>query len=317
MKISKVLLVLVVLVLCVVTGQAQQYNRRTQFNQNPYFINPAYAGTQIYTPMYLSYRNQWTGFENAPVTYFFSTHFSMANNFGGGVNIIRDETGGAISNTQVELTASYSVDLSSNNAFSMGLSSLINQFFFDGTELVLRDSNDPVFTGGKEQSLNFDGNVGLMLYGENYFLGLSIPQFLQSKYNIKSSDNILYKNKNFRHYYLTAMYNFDMTDDIQFTPSVLVKYLKASLPQVDLAVQLKMKDMVTLGIGYRHRDALTTSLGLKFNDFLISYAFDYTISNAQLLSPYTHEVTLGYNIQRKNSKFVKKSFNKKKIKHKR
>lgn len=296
--------------------EAQQMNRRTQFNINPYFINPAYAGTKLYTPVYLSYRNQWTGFESAPTTYYFSTHFSLQNNFGGGINVVRDETGGSIANTQVELTGSYSVDLNSTNAFSIGLSAVVNQFVFDGTELTLLDIQDPVLFGEKEQSLNFDGSLGLMIYGEAYFLGLSIPQFLQTKYNVETA-NPLIKNRNVRHFNLMASYEFEMTDKLKLIPTTLIKYIAATAPQIDFSAQLKMRDSFWIGIGYRHQDALTSRIGMHYNNILISYAYDYTISNAYLLSPHTHEITVGYHIQRKNSKFRKKSLSKKIIKRKR
>lgn len=320
LRMKKVLKIVSLMVVAITVSfssiHAQQMNRRTQFNSNPYFINPAYAGTKLYTPIFLSYRNQWTGFENAPVTYFFSTHFSLPNNFGGGINVIRDETGGAISNSQIELTGSYSVDLNATNAFSIGISTVVNQFVFDGTDLTLMDEQDPVLFGEKEQSLNFDGNLGVMIYGESYFLGLSVPQFLQTKHNVETA-NPLIKNQNVRHYNLMASYEFEMTNKLKLIPSTLIKYINATPPQLDLAVQLKMRDTFWLGIGYRHQDALTTRIGLHFNNIILSYAYDYTISNAYLLSPHTHEVTLGYHIQRKDSHFVKKSLNKKIIKRKR
>ena len=44
---------------------AQQLPRQSQFVQNPYLVNPAFAGTELGTFASLSHREQWTGFHGA------------------------------------------------------------------------------------------------------------------------------------------------------------------------------------------------------------------------------------------------------------
>src|SRR3954469_22846782 len=46
----------------------------TQYILNNYILNPAVAGIENYTDVKLSYRNQWTGIDGAPVTAYFSIH---------------------------------------------------------------------------------------------------------------------------------------------------------------------------------------------------------------------------------------------------
>jgi hypothetical protein len=49
----------------------------TQYNQNPYFINPAAGGTTNAKELMLGYRNQWNGFEGSPKTLFLGGYYSI------------------------------------------------------------------------------------------------------------------------------------------------------------------------------------------------------------------------------------------------
>jgi type IX secretion system PorP/SprF family membrane protein len=89
---------------------AQQITRQTQFFLNPYAYNPGYAGILGETPLIMSYRNQWSGFKGAPTTMYASGHMAGPKNTGFGAIFQRDNTGGAISKTSLELTGSYSVN---------------------------------------------------------------------------------------------------------------------------------------------------------------------------------------------------------------
>src|SRR5438067_12894592 len=51
---------------------SQQRPHYTQYILNNYILNPALSGIENYTDVKLSYRNQWTGLNGAPVTLYFS-----------------------------------------------------------------------------------------------------------------------------------------------------------------------------------------------------------------------------------------------------
>ena len=64
------------LFLCVLSAgkqlAAQQKPGYTQYILNNYIINPAITGIENYTDVKISYRNQWTGIDGAPVTTYLS-----------------------------------------------------------------------------------------------------------------------------------------------------------------------------------------------------------------------------------------------------
>ena len=191
-------------------AQAQQLHRRTQFIFNTYLVNPAVVGTKVYSPIMASYRNQWTGFDNAPTTYTLSGHTQLPNKIGVGGIAYHDNTGGAISRTGVELTGSYHVDLNNQDAISFGLSGVVSQYKFDNTDLVVFDPNDEALIGGVESHVNFDANFGMLVFGPNYFFGLSIPQIIQTKLKLESN-GAPKDNRNARHYYFMGSYKYYIT----------------------------------------------------------------------------------------------------------
>ena len=57
-----------------VAADAQQKPHYTQYVLNQYIINPAITGIENYTDVKLSHRHQWVGFQDAPVTTYFTIH---------------------------------------------------------------------------------------------------------------------------------------------------------------------------------------------------------------------------------------------------
>lgn len=284
---------------------SQQLSRRTQFVTNTYLVNPAVAGTKSFTPIMASFRNQWSGFEQAPTTYTLSAHTTLPNKIGIGGIFFRDDAGGAVSSTGLELTGTYHVDLNNSDAVSFGLSGIIGQYQFDNTALIVRDLDDPSILDTKESEMGFDANFGMMVYGDNYFFGMSIPQLLQTGYNFDGF--IPDDNERVRHYNFMGSYLYYFNKEFAIQPSALVKFTASSPVQFDFYMRGIYQDFLWASLGYRHRDAVTMGVGTEYNSFLFSYSYDITVTDARTFSPHTHELTVGYYILRKGATFTEKS----------
>ncbi|MFP4089546.1 MAG: type IX secretion system membrane protein PorP/SprF [Cyclobacteriaceae bacterium] len=55
----------------------QQSFRFSQYFQNPLTVNPAFAGVEGFVDLKIGYRQQWSGIEDAPETYFVSAHGAL------------------------------------------------------------------------------------------------------------------------------------------------------------------------------------------------------------------------------------------------
>lgn len=282
---------------------AQQIFRRTQFPLNTFMVNPAAAGTQSYIPVFLSYRNQWTGFSGAPKTMVASAHTPLPFNLGTGVIIYNDNTGGAISRTGVEASASYKTEISDRDAVSFGLSLTASQFKFANSKLKAYDPNDVTLNGGLDESkMLYDATFGFLVYGKQYYAGFSIPQLFRAKMKFNQSLDPN-ENSNWRHFQFMGSYRYYINEVFDIQPSAFIRLTKATPAQIDVNVKVNYLDYAWAGFTYRHKDALALMLGGTWNEFTLGYSFDLTISKARNLSPFTHEIIVGYYIQRNNGKF--------------
>jgi len=282
---------------------AQQITRRSQFAFNPYMVNPAVAGTMNQIPIFLSYRNQWAGFKGAPVTMSASAHMQGPKNSGFGAIIMHDDTGGAIAETGIEGTGAYHIDLNNYDAISFGLSLTASQYKFDNSKLVVYDQNDEALNNMQAEShLNVDANFGMMIYGEDYYFGFSVPQLAQTKLKLESPFSS--ENRNMRHFQFMGSYKYYATEDIDIQPSAMLKFTPVTPVQLDINIKVGYKEMFWAGITARPKDAIALNVGGFYEYFFLGYAFDLTTSPAKVMSPFSHELTIGYVIPGKRGKYL-------------
>ena len=86
---------LIILMFCYSFISGQQQTLFTNITLHQYLYNPAYAGANKGTQFNLGYRNQWAGFEGAPVTFMASGYgtFKKKPNMAAGGLIMNDKSG--------------------------------------------------------------------------------------------------------------------------------------------------------------------------------------------------------------------------------
>ena len=292
-------------------ASGQQLGRSTQFALNPYLVNPAIAGTQNAIPIYITYRNQWTGFNGAPVTMTASAHMQGPRNTGFGAILQRDDTGGAISRTGLEATGAYHVDLNNYDGISFGLGLSANQFKVDNSKLVVLDESDLALNAMQvESSMNIDANFGMLVYGQDYYFGFSSPNLIQSKLKVSSVNPD--DNRNARQYHFVGSYTYEISEEFDIQPSGLIRFTNVTPPQVDMNVRVAYKrpkksmyaqqPMAWSSVSLRMKDAIALSIGCTYENFVLGYSMDITTSKARVMSPFTHELVMGYVIPGKRGK---------------
>lgn len=145
--------------------QAQETSLFTQYHQNKYFYNPAYAGYHGYSVAHLVYRKQWSGIEGAPETMLFSFQTPFSKMMGAGMRIFRDNTG-VVSRTGAQASYAYGVKFDDDNQLHFGLSlgTLVNSVRWEllsGSDLqdqaIYRLNNSFVVDGAFGAYYNFKG----------------------------------------------------------------------------------------------------------------------------------------------------------------
>ena len=260
----------------------------------------------------MTFRNQWTGFDGAPETMTLSGHTSLPNNLGIGAIVYSDDTGGAINRTGLEIAGSYTIDLNNYDAVSFGLSVMANQWSFDN-DLDVWDVEDPALQYGLEQSLSFDAQFGMMVFGDGYSFGFAIPHLLQSSTGLQASSiSSVAENDNFRHFRFMGQYSFQVNNDFRLEPSGMVRLTERTPAQLDVYLRGWYADMAWVALGFRTNDAAIVGVGGQYGPMGLSYTYDITSTSASYFSPHSHEVTLTYFVPR-SSGFSSNSMNSSRI----
>ncbi|WP_412465564.1 type IX secretion system membrane protein PorP/SprF [Pedobacter sp. KLB.chiD] len=302
---------------------AQQRPQYSQYLLNSYLLNPALSGIENYTDVKIGYRHQWAGLQESPRTAFVSAHWALGNEYlwsnalsfenngndprsrsytqnytaspahhGLGFVAVSDHAG-QLANTTFDVSYAYHLQLNNQLNLSVGIAGGINRAAIDINALLLENPNDPALNNAADVRILPDLSAGLWLYGANFFSGLSVQQVLPQKLNF-SGDERYQKGKQVPHTFLHTGYKFYLVEDLNITPSVLVKYVPNVPFSFDLNVKMGFKDRIWIGAGYRKQDALNLMAGFNISHLInLSYSYDVTTSTLNQASKGSHEIVLG------------------------
>ncbi|MDP1843816.1 MAG: type IX secretion system membrane protein PorP/SprF [Sediminibacterium sp.] len=307
---------------------AQQRPYYTQYIMNNYIINPAVAGIENYTDIKASHRMQWVGIQDAPVTTYLTIHAPLkksayeresATSFrargenprgtaywrdyqavephgGVGFTMINDKTG-PLNRFAAYGTYAYHLGISPHTNLSAGISAGFTNMSLDASKLNFGTINvDPAVAGsGTLNRIKPDISAGLWLYSNNYFVGLSAQQIVPQ--NISFSDNSvsLTQGKLIPHLFLSAGYRMQVSDDVSFLPSALIRYVSPLPLGIDLNAKFQYQDILWLGASYRYNDGFAAMMGFNLSNTInIGYSYDLQTSKINTVSKGTHELLIGF-----------------------
>ncbi len=279
------------------SSNAQQDAQFTQYMYNTIAVNPAYAGSRGALSIIGINRNQWVGLEGSPTTQTLSINTPLRNDrVGIGFSFINDQIGFERSN-YLYGDFSYSVPLSKTLTASFGLKA--GASYFDLDDVLLSDPQiaaDPYFA---DRINRWTPNVGAGIYvhSDKWYMGLSSPKMLSNDNNKAKEFETLEQ----LHYYIIGGYVFDINPDIKFKPTALAKFTKGAPASYDLTATFLFYEKLWLGGSYRIGDAIGGIADFQVSkQFRVGYAYEYPISDINLVSQATHEILLIYEF-----KFIK------------
>ncbi len=286
------LIVLLLCIACLDVVTAQQDPQYTQYMYNMNVVNPAYAGSKESLSITALYRNQWTGFTDAPVTFTFSAHSPISDKVGLGLSAIKDELG-PISETNVFADFSYTLQLTDNMKIALGLKAGATFHKVGLTDLELQDPNDPFFSQDISKTYPNVG-AGAFLYTDNFYLGLSVPNMIKS---VHLDENGIKFGSEVMHYFATAGYVFQANDKLKIKPSVMVKSAFDAPLSFDANLNALFNEKFELGVSYRLDDSFSGLVGFQVTpNIRIGYAYDRVTSDINVVGPASHEVILTFDL---------------------
>ena len=287
-----------------VVSYAQQDAQFTQYMYNTINVNPAYAGSRGALSIFALHRTQWVGLDGAPVTNAVSINTPInGSNLGLGVSLINDKIGPTNENT-FSADLSYTIPTSETFKLSFGVKGTANLFNLDVTKLNPNDATDPSFQNYNKFSPNI--GAGIYLHSDKAYLGLSIPNFIQTN-RYDDNDVRIFKEK--INYYLIGGYVFDLNQDIKFKPAVITKIVEGAPLQIDVSGNFMFSEKFVVGVAYRWSAALSGMVGFQVSDGLyIGYGYDRETTNLKNYNSGSHEIFLRYEIFKNINKITSPRF---------
>ena len=286
---------------------AQQDPHYTQYMYNMSIINPAYA-TDDNTTLNLGilHRSQWAQSVGGPVTSNLFAHSVITDRLEGGISFVHDQIGeDVVKQTSAFVDIAYVLPVSETNKLSFGIKAGATFFNTNFDGFVYSDPlPDPAFAENISRTFPNVG-AGLFFFSENYYLGFSIPNLLESKHLRENSGVVTQGTENL-HMFLTGGYVFNFENNIKLKPAFMVKQVNGSPVSVDLTANVLINDLVEFGASYRFDDSVGGIVNFSMSDaFRIGYAYDHTISNLGRFNSGTHEIFLLFNIGKQGKGYDK------------
>ena len=318
MTMVKIKIILIGLILFTSLGlRAQQDAQFTQYMYNTININPAYAGSRGAISVFGLYRTQWVGLDGAPQTGTFSINTPIeGTKLGVGLGIINDRIGPA-DETNIAADISYTIRTSEHFKLAFGVKASANLLNVDFNKLS-------VFNGsvGSDRLLQFNIDnrfspnigAGIYWYSDKSYIGLSVPNFLQTTHFDRASTSTTgpatrFTAKERMNFYFIAGKVIDLNDEIKFKPALLSKIVAGAPLQVDLSANFMFNEKFVLGAAYRWSAAVSLMAGFQMSDsWYIGYGYDLETTRLANFNSGSHEIFLRYELFKNYDRIISPRF---------
>ena len=275
-------------------GYSQKEPQYTQYMYNIGSFNPAYVGTVESTELSALYRAQWIDIPGAPRTIRFGVNLPFENQKNGlGFNIVNDQLG-PVTQTYFDLSYSYQVNLNYNTFLSFGLDAGGAALNLDFSKGSFENPGEPILDRETISKFYPTIGAGLFVYSDQWYLGVSIPNFLtEGIYN----DDVATIIEDRMQFNFIGGYVFDLSDALKFKPAFLVNAIEGNPINVNVSANFLIAEAFTAGVSYRLDNAVSGLAGFQIapNTF-IGYSYDY---NTNLLGDFnngSHEFIVKFNL---------------------
>ncbi len=311
---------------------AQQEPMFTKYMFNSLVFNPGYAGSKEYLSLGLLHRSQWVEIDGAPITQSLTAHTPLRNQrVGVGLSVVNDIIG-PTRTTGANLSYAYRIPMGKYK-LSIGLQGGVENYTANWSDLVIDDTQDPVFADNVNLLLpNF--GMGLYFYGEKFYVGASSPHLVE--YDLSKSNNggtDIYARK-VRHFFFTTGAAIPLRGDaLVFKPSFLWKnvgadkQLSKNEPFKNIGapnefdIDLSLLFQQTLWVGVSLRSAFSVKplenparSSVESGDVWVSYllknglrigaAYDYPLTDLNKVTSGAFELMIGYEFDFRENRVI-------------
>jgi type IX secretion system PorP/SprF family membrane protein len=273
-------------------------NRYTQA-----FYNPATAGMNNETSLSVNYRQQWTGFNNAPETFLVGLDGRLNDRMGAGISLYNDISD-IFGQSGSYVYYSYKIHLFKKHALSFGLSAGFRQIRIYFDKINVSDPDESSLLENSQSVTRFDAGAGLLYQFGKLSVQVSSLQLFHQNYTYEQQNlSKLYNYQLINHLFATVGYMFEWKNQLfGFTPECSLRNFQGSPLQFDFAVTGSYLKMIYLTLGYRQYYNFYSSVNVTlFRDFSVAYAYEMPGKDFRGISSGSHEVMLVYRFHKRSS----------------
>ena len=285
------------------TLSAQQEEQFTQFMYYKLGFNPAVAGSEGTAVISGLVRSQWLGLEGAPETQLLTFNMPLLNErIGLGGTLTRQKIG-LSENYEMNAVYAYRIEMG-RGILAGGIQGSVRliRTNYNRAEAIQPVETDAAIPVGFQSKYvpNFGAGIYYHHQADRFYLGFSIPRFLQNNIDLADSEGIV--TREIRHYYFMGGMVLPLGDGVDMRPQVLLKYVKGAPFDADINVNFEFGKFST-GLSYRIGGSKSSSLGesvslllgLDLSDyFLFGLSYDLTLSDLRSYNNGSVEGVLRY-----------------------
>lgn len=297
----------------------QQDVQYTQFMHNKLAINPAYAGSTGVPCMNALYRNQWSGFQGAPVSQTLGYQMPLfKDRVGAGISLVHDRLGPTES-WSASMIYAYHIPLVKKLKLGIGVQGSLQNYRVNWDETEATHEGDlaiPDLASGSKLIPNF--GAGLHLHSDRFYVGISVPHLLRTRLSLQGEEySVADINRAEVHGFFMAGAIFDLSNDIKLKPAGLIKYTKNAPIDFDLHASLIFFEQFWIGGTYRAGGELQGSSGesidaivqLQITDAIrVGFSYDFTLTEIGDHTPGSYEIVIDYCFHYKGKRLTNPRF---------
>ena len=294
-KLYKIVIASVVMLFMQETTFAQQQAQFTQYMDNMLYFNPAYAGSHDAMSFSALHRQQWMGFDGAPMSTTFSMHTPLRfKNLGIGVSFLNDRVG-PTNNTWANVDVSYSIRFKGSGRLSFGVNGGINLLNGNLLDLQKMDAGDQSLSVQYNNDIKPNFGAGVYYHSDQWFIGFAVPHILDNTKDIKEVLNTDYISQ--RHYYFMVGGYINASRMLKLRPSAMFKMTENAPFALDASLAFIFYDKFWLGANYRLLESAGIYVQYQIShQFKIGYAFEFSTTQIRGHNAGTHELMLSYDL---------------------
>lgn len=294
-------------ILCASLLNAQQQPENNFYVQNPYLINPSFAGYKLGIQSFTWANSSFQGIDGSPKSMLVGVQGAVKkSNFGVGGKFALDQRG-IYESFSFDFTTSYKLLLDNFQLISFGIDAgFINNAFNQEGLTSQVDLNDPTLNSEYFNRTSLKVGFGISYLSQKIQVGAAFPRFAEGGEALNSIFNV------FGAYILKKQGN-----PLTFKPSFIVQGFNDDTFQYGVDFMTTWQNVIWGQLGYRSNNTIGLSTGVKWNLFSAGYHFALPIGNEVGFYVNHHELLLSLSFARKDElAFIREKRKRKKVKRK-